>query len=217
MPVPPSLSELRQLLAARFPTSPRRAAALVPTGIPALDDALTGGLPAAAFTELVCPHASSGGGLVLLSLLQQTRAARQRVALLDATDSFAPDEIAPELLEHLVWARGQPANLKAFWAAADLLVRDPHFTLVVFDFRGLPARELLRTPATTWYRLQRALEQSAAAALVLSPADAVPCAAHRFRLADPLAAPAFAAERTTLAASLLPDHARQRAAHSLSA
>jgi hypothetical protein len=200
MPATPSLAELRQLLAARFPSASPRESPALPTGIPALDNPDAGGLSAGAFTELVCE--GSGGGLVLAALLAATRRARQRLALLDAADTFAPDDFPADLLEHLVWARGAGADLKPFWAAADLLLRDSHFAVVVLDLRGVPERELLRTPGPLWYRLQRALEQSGVAALVLSPLPASPCARRRFRLTGGLHAPALHTARATLCAEL---------------
>jgi hypothetical protein len=215
----PTLSELRQLMAARFPSSVRREGSFVATGVAALDDALFGGLPTSAITEIVCAHASSGGGLALASLLTTTRAERRRVALLDGANAFAPDELPPEILEHLVWVRCDPAqrpSLKTFWAAADLLVRDAHFSVVILDLRGVAERDLLRTPGTTWYRLQRAIEQSATSALILSPAAVAPCATHRFVLEDPLVAESLNVERAELLGLLTPRHERQRAGRTLS-
>jgi hypothetical protein len=217
MPAVPTLAELRQLMAARFPSSVRREGSFVATGVAALDEALGGGLPTSAITEIVCASASSGGGLALASLLTATRAERRRMALLDGADSFAPDELPPEILEHLVWVRVARSSLKTFWAAADLLVRDAHFSVVVLDLRGVPELEALRTPGTTWYRLQRAIEQSATAALVLSPTALAPCATHRFVMEDSLTLGAMEAERTELSAQLAPRHDRQRAVRTLSA
>lgn len=211
------VAELRQLLAARFPSSARRAGSFVATGVAGLDEALGGGLPASAITEIVCASVSSGGGLALASLLTTTRAERRRVALLDGADSFAPDELPPEILEHLVWVRVERASLKTFWAAADLLLRDAHFSVVVLDLRGVSEREVLRTPGTTWYRLQRAIEQSATAALVLSSTALAPCATHRFVMEDPLTLASMGAERDELLGQLSPRHDRQRAAGTLSA
>ncbi|MCX6939412.1 MAG: hypothetical protein NTX09_01520 [Verrucomicrobia bacterium] len=50
---PTSLAALRHLLAERFPTLPKSAGRVLPTGIAGLD-AATGGLPLGAITEIVC-------------------------------------------------------------------------------------------------------------------------------------------------------------------
>jgi hypothetical protein len=217
MPDPTKLAELRRLLAARFPASARADSASVPTGEGVLDDALGGGLPAGAFTELVCTRPSSGGGLIVGSLLAATRAARQRVGLIDASDGFAPDEFSPEMLDHILWVRGKAGNLASLWQATDLLVRDEHFSAVVIDLRGVGERDILRTPASTWYRLQRAVERSTVAVLVLSPVVAVPCAAHRIILEASLTGEAWETERAHIGPMLQLHHERLRAHRALSA
>lgn len=202
-----TVADLRRLLAARFPSATRRSGGVVPTGVPAIDEALGGGLPGGAFTEITGEQPGCGQGVALVSLLESTRRERQRVALIDAGDSFAPDEIPPPLLEHLVWAR--PADLKQTWAVADLFFRDSHFAVVILDFRDVPERTLRRVQGPTWYRLQRAVEQSGAAALALTPAPLVPCARDRFSLVDRLTLRALKAERSVLARELAPVSLRQ--------
>lgn len=216
MPASPSLADLRQLLAARFPAAVRRAETLVPTGVAALDQALGGGLPGGAFTELVCSH-SGGGGLTLAGLITETRKARQRLALLDAANGFAPEDLPAELLEHLVWCRCGGTDLSPLWLVADLILRDSHFAVAVLDLRGVPERALLRTPGSTWYRLQRAVEQSSVATLILSPTPVVPSVRHRFRLSTPHHAPDLRADRERLVTALSPEHERARGAFHLSA
>jgi len=216
MPASPSLADLRQLLAARFPTAARKAESLVPTGVASLDHALEGGLPGGALTELVCGP-STGSGLVLTRLIASTRKARQRIVLLDAADGFSPEDEAPEILEHIVWCRCGGVDLSALWLVADLTLRDSHFAAAVIDLRGVPERALLRTPGSTWYRLQRAVEQSSVATLVLSPTPVVPSVRHRFRLAAPHHAPDLRMEREHLLHSLAPEHERARGAFHLSA
>src|ERR1700749_1804989 len=99
-----TIAELRSLVAARIP-SLRIPEGRCPTGVPAIDEALKGGLPAGRLTELVSKVAGSGGQTVLAQLLATTRAARQRAALVDAADGFAPDSVPRDALRHLVWAR----------------------------------------------------------------------------------------------------------------
>ncbi len=183
---PSTLSALRSLLAARFPEKNRRPSGGVPTGVPAVDAALGGGLPAGRLTEIVSAAPSSGGQTVLAALLVATRAARQRVALVDAADGFAPDAVPADALRHLVWVRGR--ELEATLAAADVLVRDGNFAAVVLDLRGCDERALGKLPAATWHRLHRATEASAVAVLVQSTRALVPAVPCRLilGLAQPL-------------------------------
>ncbi len=175
---PRTLAALRALVAAWSPSDIRTGAA-APTGVPALDTALGGGLPGGLLTELVCPP-GAGGQLVLARLLETSRAARQRVALIDATDGFAPEAVPPDALHHLVWVRGR--SLAEALGAADILVRDGNYAVVLLDLRDVPPAALQRTPATVWHRLHRAVEPQPAAGLVLSRHGLVPAVRRRLVL-----------------------------------
>ena len=178
----PTITALRSLVDSRFPTSVRRTGEAVSIGVPAIDGALGGGLPAGQLTELVAPLAS-GGQLVFAQLLLTTRTARQRVALIDAADSFAPEAIPADALRHLVWVR--PRKLDEALAAADVLVRDGNYAAVILDLRGVASRELNRTPKTLWHRLHRAAANQPGAVLVLTADPIVPSVPWRLVLSSP--------------------------------
>jgi hypothetical protein len=205
------LVALRHLLAERFPSVPRTAGRRLPTGLAALDET-TGGLPLGAITELVCGAPSCGGHLFLGQLLAVTRAARQRVALIDGADSFDPASHPADVLCHLLWVRcpGTAAALQA----ADILARDANLGLVVLDLRRAPAGELRRTPPAFWYRLQRAVEPADLALVVETPHAAVPSARLRLVLAAGHSAAALDEGRPALAVRLAPAVQRQRVTHS---
>lgn len=195
-----TLVDLRRLLSERFPGARAPAARCVETGLPTLDEQLGGGFACGAFTELVSACPSAGGQLITGALIRATRLARRRLVLLDPGEVFSPDQWEPGLLAHLVWVRG--GQLKEFWLVADLLLRDANFAAVVMDLRRLPERELRRTPATTWYRLQRVIEQSEMAVLVHTDFALVPCATRRLVLSQPMTLAALAEERWPLASGL---------------
>ena len=197
---PATLAALRSLLAARFPEKTRRAPGGVPTGIAAVDDALGGGLAAGRLTECVTAGPGSGGQLVLAGLLASTRGARQRLALVDGADGFAPEAVPADQLRHLVWVRCRGAAEAL--AAGDLLVRDGNYAVVALDLRGLPARVLRKQPAAVWYRLQRAAEGGAAAVLVLTPHPLVPAVPWRLILHPCLTLADAQRPRTDVAAGL---------------
>ena len=52
--------------------------------------------------------------------------------------------------------------------AADLLLRDGNFPLVVLDLVLNPTEDLRKIPSTSWYRLQRLVEPAPTAFLVLT-------------------------------------------------
>ena len=183
---PPSqtVSELRSLLAVRFPERARKPCGGVPAAVRPIDDALGGGLPAGRLTELVSAVPSGGGQTVVAALLAATLAARQRMALIDGADGFAPEAVPAGMLRHLVWVRCR-ATEQAF-AAADILVRDGNYAAVVLDLRGCAERALRRTPASAWYRLQRAAEGGSVAVLVQTTSPLVPAVPWRLVLDTPL-------------------------------
>jgi RecA/RadA recombinase len=124
-----TIAALRSLVAARFPERPRAVGSCLSTGVGSLDEALGGGLRASQITEVVVGVPSSGGQLLLTNLLTSTRSVRQRVALVDAADAFAPESVPADALLHLVWARCR-APSEAL-SVADILVRDGNYAVGV--------------------------------------------------------------------------------------
>jgi len=196
----PTITALRSLVDSRFPAAARKPGGGVATGVAAVDDALGGGLPAGRLTELVSPVAGSGGQLVFTQLLVTTRRERQRVALVDAADGFAPETLPDDALRHLVWVR--PGKLSETLAAADVLVRDGNYAVVVLDLRGVARRELGRIPKTQWHRLHRAAESRPTAVLVQTPEALVPAVPWRLVLETPSGWEARRSPREQLLAQL---------------
>lgn len=157
---------LRHLLAERFPQTLPPAADALTTGLPVLDEVIGGGLPKSAITELSSPHPSAGSALLIYALLQNAQRAGYFLALVDGQDSFDPQPLDNTCLSHLLWVRCR----KAFEAvqAADFLLRDGNFPLVVLDLVLNAPEELRKIPQTSWYRLQRLVEAAPAAFLILT-------------------------------------------------
>ena len=204
---PEKLAALRRQLAERFPTVPRTTGRVLRTGLAALDEA-TGGLPLSGVSEIVCAAPSCGGHLWLQQLLAVTRAGRQRVALIDSTDSFDPGSCPLDLLAHLIWVRCAGTTMAL--QAADLLARDANLGLVILDLRRAPEADLRRIPGPQWYRLQRAVEPTDLALIVETPRPSVPSAQLRIALRTPHDFSALARERPGLTAALAPTVSRQR-------
>jgi hypothetical protein len=164
------IGDLRKLLAERFPHTPGSATTRrLITGLSFLDQATGGGLPKGAITELISPRASAGSASLIHALLQSGQQNHYFVGLIDGRDSFDPSasgELAKACLQHLLWVR----CIKALDAikAADLLLRDGNFPLVIVDLVLNPAADLSKIPQTSWYRLQRLVESAPTACLVVT-------------------------------------------------
>ena len=159
-----SIIDLRQLLAERFPQTLARATDRLRTGLPAID-LVIGGLPKNAVTELSSPNPSAGSALLIHVLLQSAQRDGFFVALIDGSDSFDPQPSA-HALRNLLWVRCHQAAEAV--QAADLLLRDGNFPLVVLDLVLNASDELRKIPQTHWYRLQRLVEAAPTAFLVLT-------------------------------------------------
>jgi hypothetical protein len=157
---------LRELLAERFPQICASANQQLPTGVPAIDHAIGGGLPKSAITELTSPNLSAGSALFTHALLQEAHRHAFFLALVDGRDSFDPQTAPPAILPNLLWIRCS-AGADAV-KAADFLLRDGNFPLVVLDLVLNPPEELRKIPQSNWYRLQRLVEAAPTAFLVLT-------------------------------------------------
>lgn len=152
-------------------------------GFAPLDEALGGGLVRGAVSEFCGAPGSLGLTLVQYQCLHAARQARLFSALIDGFDRFDPGGY-PSCREGLLWLRcerGVPQALKA----ADLLVRDPNFGLLLLDLREAEARALRRVPTQQWYRLQRAVRENEASLLVFTPFPLVASATTRLRFLAP--------------------------------
>ena len=177
MPPSSKIIELRELLAAKYPVAPQRTMGCLPTEIASVDAALRGGLPFGGMTEVV---GQSGSGLLLTALIRVTQQRRGLLALIDGGDSFDLSGIPTAALSRLLWVRS-PTAAKAV-QAADLILRDGNLNLVVLDLRSIPPEETRKVPATSWYRLQRVVEPTATAFVVLTRQPLVSGARPRLML-----------------------------------
>ena len=177
----------------RASTLERPSPEMVSTGVPAID-ALTGGLPRGALTEIVGP-ASSGRTSLLLSLLAQATARQEACALVDASDALDPESaVAAGIdLKRLLWVRcrvpsrvpgpfppleragnriekkkADPgAHVEQALKTADLLLQSGGFGVVVLDLSDIPPAIARRVPLTSWFRFRRAVENTPTVLLAL--------------------------------------------------
>ena len=154
--------DLRKLLAERFQQQPTLIGEQI--NVPLLEGTLEGGLRKGAITEIINPNPSAGSALLIHNLLQIAQRDRFFLALIDGSDSL--DVYDSGALPHLLWVRCEKASEAV--KAVDFLLRDGNFPLVILDLVLNSADELRRIPATSWYRLQRLVEPTPTAFVVIS-------------------------------------------------
>ena len=175
-----SIIDLRKLLAERFPQEQLPPVDRLVTGLGIFDEALDGGLRKGAITELASAPGSAGSATIIAALLQRACHDRSFIALIDGRDSFDPQSGGDSALPHLLWVRCRKAAEAL--QAADLLLRDRNFPLVILDLVLNPVTELRRIPSSNWYRLQRLVEPAPTAFLVLTPQSMISSAQWKLAL-----------------------------------
>ena len=127
-----SLPALRQQLAAILAPPRVGGAAAIPTGIEALDRALTdGGVPSGRLTEI--QGALGSGRTSLVRQLVLTAVAERRwTAVIDGSRTLAPREWAEAGDSGRLWVIRPPGADRSAWCA-DILLRSGAFSLVVLD------------------------------------------------------------------------------------
>lgn len=189
--------------------------AAAPLNLTALDRALSGGLPRGQVSEVAGPSSSGRTSLAWAAMAAATRRG-ESVALIDTFDRFDPPTAAACGLDlsRLLWVRGQavsktavaidPAWLPGVRAvngpgtfiervidraikSLNLVVQSGVCTLVVIDLIDVPANALGRLPASTWFRIERAIEGSDTAVLILAAMPVARSAGGRSIVMEPKA------------------------------
>jgi hypothetical protein len=182
-----NIIQLRQLLQDKFPGLRTHAEEISPdtrtfwpTGLHQIDELLQGGFAKGALTEIVATRRCTGSALLACSLLRQAAQAGQIVAFVDGIDSLEITQLDETILSRLLWIRCRSAAeaLKA----TDLLLRDGNVPLVLLDIAINPEKQLRTIPATTWYRLQRLIEQTSTVCIIFTPRSMVAPAHDRIFL-----------------------------------
>jgi recombination protein RecA len=168
---------------------------VVASGIASLDVHLHGGLPRGQLSEVIGPRSSGRTSLVHQALADVTRRG-ELVAVIDTLDRWDPAGLAERGadLARVLWIRGLAfasgfgAAGSAFAAsgftgrrcsqmaqaldraikAVSLVLHARGFGLVVLDIADVPVAVVRELPFTTWMRLQRVLEGSSTACVVVA-------------------------------------------------
>ena len=163
-------SQVEQALAGRvsapFTYRDRNVFPTVATGIPEID-ALTGGLPRGALTEIFGP-ACSGGTSFLFSALGARTGHDEACALIDGSDTFDPCSAAAAGvdLKKLLWVRCH--SIEQTLRATDLLLQSGGFGFIAVDVSDISPKLVRHVPLDFWFRFRRAVEDTPTILLLLS-------------------------------------------------
>jgi len=163
-------SQVEQALAGRvsapFTYRDRNVFPTVATGIPEID-ALTGGLPRGALTEIFGP-ACSGGTSFLFSALGARTGHDEACALIDGSDTFDPCSAAAAGvdLKKLLWVRCH--SIDQTLRASDLLLQSGGFGFIAVDVSDISPKLVRHVPLDSWFRFRRTVEDTPTILLLLS-------------------------------------------------
>ena len=131
-------------------------------------DALTGGMPRGAISEIFGP-ASSGRTSLMFSMLGFATRHEEICALVDINDMFAPAAAAAAGIDfdRLLWVRCGGSLENAF-KATDLLLHAGGFGLVALDMADVAAKDARRIIPSWWYRFRRTVENRPTSIVVMS-------------------------------------------------
>jgi hypothetical protein len=137
------------------------------TGVEEID-ALTGGMPRGALSEIFGP-ASSGRTSLMYSMLAHATTHEETCALVDMNDVFAPTAAAAAGIDfdRLLWIRCA-GNLEHAFKATDLLLHAGGFGLVILDLGDVPGKDARRIISSWWYRFRRTVEDRPTVITVIS-------------------------------------------------
>jgi len=163
----------RTLTTALAPLERLDPSALVPMDVAPIDACLRGGLPRGQLSELAGAH-SSGRMTLLLQMMAAATARGEIVALVDTLDRLdvASAAAAGVDLSRLLWIRGQehPIDraLDRALKALNLVLQAGGFGVVAIDLADVPLTAIRQIPFNTWMRVQRVIEGSDTACVLLA-------------------------------------------------
>ena len=165
----------RTLTTALSPLERHDPSAFITTDVAALDACLRGGLPRGQLSEIVGVP-SSGRTTLALQVMAASVARGEIAAFIDTFDRLdvASAAVAGIDLERLLWVRGTAAGpvdaiLNRALKALNLILQAGGFACVVLDLADVPPATLTRMPFTTWLRVQRVIEGSDTACVLVAP------------------------------------------------
>jgi hypothetical protein len=160
-------SDIAKRFADAFKVHEKAVVETLSTGIDEVD-ALTGGMPRGAISEIFGP-ASSGRTSLMFSMLAYATTHEETCALVDTSDVFAPTAAAAAGMDfdRLLWIRCG-GNLEHAFKATDLLLHAGGFGLVILDLGDVAGKDARRIITSWWYRFRHTVEDRPTVLTVIS-------------------------------------------------
>ena len=160
------------------------------------------------FVELVDFAAKPSAQMHIESCLKEAPNLHFYAAFIEAQPQWAPDYLPDAALRHVLWTRcsGSEQALKA----ADVLVRDENFQLVIVDLRQLSHRALQKIPQTDWYRLQRISQSQSSTLVIATPYPVIAAAQMRIEVQSAFSIESFHEQRSQLWPQIKAEVTRKR-------
>ena len=171
----------RTLTTALLPSS--KDGGVASTAMEGLDTGLSGGLPRGQLSEIAGPR-SSGRTTLLLQVVAAATRRGEMTALVDTFDRLdLRSAVSAGIdLDRLLWIRGYDIRpqgsgpgafgdriLERALTAFNLVLQAGGFGVVALDLADAPLAALNRLPFTTWLRVQRTIEGSDTACVLVGP------------------------------------------------
>src|SRR5688572_7624506 len=168
----------RTLTTALPPLERSDPSAFIPFDLTAIDGILHGGLPRGQVSE-IAGAPSSGRTTLLLRLISAVTRRGEIAALIDTCDRLDVAAVSAAGIDagRLLWIRGESTDalrvsdrvIDRAVKALNLVLQAGGFALVAIDLADVPPRVLKSLPYTTWLRVQRIVEGSDTACLLIGP------------------------------------------------
>ena len=158
--------------------------------------------------EIIEPHYSAGLQMQVEACLAQSPQIQSYAVFIDTQNSWVPCGVCSHVLRHILWVRckSQTDALRA----ADVVMRDENFRIVLMDLRGVSLPSLKRIPQAQWFRLQRMAQNQGSTLIVAASYPSVASAQLRIEVDAQFGLSSFHHKRSKLWSQVQNTITRQR-------
>ncbi|MGB0371048.1 MAG: hypothetical protein ACPGN3_06820 [Opitutales bacterium] len=158
--------------------------------------------------ELVESQIACGAQIHVEALLEEASKLQSYAAIIDTQQTWNPSQLSSEALRHILWVRCREQSQAL--RAADVLIRDENFRIILIDLRTLSHSALKRIPQSHWYRLQRIAQNQNSTLIAATSFPSIAASQLRIEIGAHLDLSSFHKKRSDLSEHLNTSIIRQR-------